>query len=166
MRTPGPRTYRYRIAFAAPRPFVFRWCTDYQPSDPALEGEAYSRKVVSRTPRRVVYEDLEDSPHGWSWARHVVTLRYPRHWHSDSVGNYRNYRLAYDLVELPGGRTELRFVGTRKASLLGTSHPTPAAFARSMDRAWHRFRRELEREYRAEGRADRGVGRKTGRRSA
>lgn len=155
MVAPRSKTYRYRITFNAPRPFVFRWCTDYQPTDPKLEGERYSRRVLERTARRVVYEDLEETPKGWAWARHVVTLRAPRHWHSDSVGNYRNYRLEYDLEELADGRTELKFLGKRTTSLLGTSHPTPAAFARSMDHAWRKFRSQLERDYRRTARTGR-----------
>ena len=33
-----------------------------------------------------MFEDLEDTPDGWSWARDVVTLRPPNRWHMESGG--------------------------------------------------------------------------------
>lgn len=145
-------TYRFRTTFSAPLPFVFRWCTDYGATDPSLEGESYRRKVLERTRRRIVYEDLEETPSGWAWARHVVTLRPPGHWHSDSIGNRRTYRLDYDLRTLRDGRTELRFVGRRTTVPGGSKNPSARAFDLSMKRSWIRFRKELERDYRAASR--------------
>ncbi len=164
--TGGPsRTYRYRITFRAPLPFVYRWCTDYQSADPKLEGEEYERRILRRSRGTVVYEDLQPTPRGWVWARHVVTLRPPNHWHSDSVGNYRNYRLEYDLRRLPDGSTELRFRGTRTPTSLSSKNPTAREFQQSMDAGWVRFRRHLEREYRASRpSARRARGRRAGRR--
>lgn len=142
-------TYRYRISFDAPAPFVFRWCTDYSPEDAKLEGEAYTRRVLHRSRRKVVYEDLEPTPDGWFWARHVVELEPPRRWHSESIGNYREYSLDYTLGTLPSGRTEMRFVGVRRPVGLGRANPSAAEFARTMDLTWRKFRRQLERDYRA-----------------
>jgi hypothetical protein len=147
---PRPRaTYRYRIAFDAPKQFVFRWCTDYSDQDPKIEGETYSRKILERSRRRVVYEDLEEGADGWSWARHEVKLSPPNRWHSESIGNRRLYSLDYRLTTLPDGRTEMAFVGIRRPTGLGSKNPSAAEFRRSMDAGWHKFRRELEREYRA-----------------
>ena len=147
--------YRYRTTFDAPVPFVFRWCTDYQPSDPKLEGEAYQRRVLERTSRRVVYEDLEKLPNGWFWTRHVVTLEPPDHWRSISVGNYRNFVLDYRLRKTPGGGTELRFTGRRQPAILATKNPSVRAFGRSMESSWKRFRQQLEREFHASRRGKR-----------
>jgi hypothetical protein len=140
-------TYRYRIAFNAPLPFVFRWCTDYQPSDALLEHESFRRKILERGRRRVVYEDLEEVAGGWSWRRHVVALDPPNHWHSESIGNYRDIELDYVLRELPGGRTEMRFLGRRRPAVLGGANPTVREFGRSMDVSWRLFRKQLERDY-------------------
>src|SRR5438309_12068066 len=60
---PGPE-YRIRVSFRAPIDFVFAWCTDYTPGDAALEKEAYERKIIERTSRSVVFEDLEESKDG------------------------------------------------------------------------------------------------------
>jgi hypothetical protein len=141
------KTYRYRIAFSAPLPFVFRWCTDYQPSDARLGHESYERKILERSRRRVVYEDVEETPGGWSWRRHVVTLSPPDRWRSESVGNYRDFRLEYELRELPNGKTELRFRGRRCPALLASRNPTSREFGKTMDVTWKFFRRALERDY-------------------
>lgn len=148
----SPKTYRFRVTFNAPLPFVFRWCTDYQPSDPRLEGESFRRRVLKRTARTVVYEDLEEASGGWAWRRHVVSLRPPNRWHSDSVGNYRDFVLDYELRELRGGGTELRFVGRRRPAVLGGPNPSSREFGRSMDATWKRFRRQLESDYRRSAR--------------
>ncbi len=151
-------TYRFRTSFRAPLPFVFRWCTDYRSDDARREGEVYRRKVLVRSPRRVVYEDLDELPDGaWFWTRHVVTLEPPDHWHSESIGNRREYRLDYRLRELDDGRTELVFVGRRRPTGLGAKNPTAASFQREMERGWTKFRTELERDYRkAAGKRRRG----------
>jgi hypothetical protein len=143
-----PRTYRYRTTFDAPLPFVFRWCTDYSPTDPKLEHEAFERRIIERTSKRIVYEDLEQLPKGWSWRRHLVTLRPPNRWSSESVGNYRDFHLEYELRALPGGRTEMRFRGRRVPAVLGGPNPSVRAFGESMETSWRYFRKDLEREYR------------------
>lgn len=140
--------YRFRTAFHAPLPFVFRWCTDYQPSDARLENEGFERRIVERGPRRVIFEDIEETPQGWTWRRHVVTLRPPDRWHSDSVGNYRDFQLDYRLRPLRDGRTELTFRGRRRPAILASKNPTVEEFRRSMDASWRHFRRHLENDYR------------------
>lgn len=146
-RWPSPE-YRYRITFRAPLPFVYRWCTDYAAVDAKLEKDRYQRKIVSRGPREVIYEDLLDGPKGWWWTRHVVTLSPPNRWHSDSVGNYREFRLDYELKEIDGDRTELRFRARRRPGALGKRNPSKAAFDKMMVHTWVNFRRHLERDYR------------------
>src|SRR5207302_10806365 len=70
---PGPE-YRIRVSFRAPIDFVFAWCTDYTPGDAALEKETYQRKIIKRTPRAVVFEDVDESKDGWDCTRLVVSL--------------------------------------------------------------------------------------------
>ena len=64
------------VTFRAPLRFVFLWCTDYQPSDSKLEKEDYVRKMIERTSRRVIFEDLQEMRDGWSWQRATIFL-YP-----------------------------------------------------------------------------------------
>src|SRR6266568_4225104 len=57
----GPE-YHITATFRVPLDFAFAWCTDYTPEDAGLEGEAYQRKIIERSARRVVFEDLEEMP--------------------------------------------------------------------------------------------------------
>jgi hypothetical protein len=143
---PGP-SYEARVTFSAPLRFVFDWCTDYTPQDAQLEGGKYRRRILSRTRREVVYEDLEDSKSGWFWSHHVVHLFPPTRWHSESVGSHRTYSLDYRLSPEPGGRTELVLTARRRPTELGGKNPKAVQWARSVEKDWSQFRRALERDY-------------------
>jgi hypothetical protein len=144
----GAARYEVRAEFRAPLPYVFAWCTDYSVDDARLEKDSYSRKIVERAPRRVVYEDLYETPKGWTWSRHTVTLRPPRRWHSESVGSHRTWSLDYELRPLPDGRTELTLRGDRRATDVGGKNPPRAVLERDIRDAWRNFGRELEKDYR------------------
>lgn len=147
-----PPTYRVRAVFRAPLPFVFRWCTDYTPADARLEGERYARKILRRSDREVVYEDLEELHPGWMWARHVVRLYPPNRWHSESTGSHRQYSLEYRLSRRADGNTEFLLTARRRPYGIGGKNPPRAGWERDVTRAWRRFGRALEREYRATAR--------------
>jgi hypothetical protein len=142
------RRYELKAEFDAPLDFVYRWCTDYTPQDAKVEGEDYTRRIVRRSPREVVYEDLSDSKEGWFWARHVVRLMPPNHWHSESVGSHRLISLDYRLTKQPGGRTRLTMKAHRRQYGIGAKNPTKAFWQRNAGRGWKNFGRSLERDYR------------------
>jgi hypothetical protein len=154
--TPRTQVYEIRSTFRAPLPFVYHWCTDYTPEDSKFEKEHYARKILERKARRVVYEDLEETPAGWSWSRHTVTLQPPDRWHSDSVGNYREWSLDYSLRSLSPERTELTLRAVRRPVGLGVKNPPKLAQEQYMRQAWRNFGQTLERDYRGNGK-----GRKT-----
>jgi hypothetical protein len=74
---PRSRLYVVRPTFRAPMALVLRWCTDYSPQDPGLEGDEFRRRILERTRRHVIYEDLDDTPSGWMWSRGVITIHPP-----------------------------------------------------------------------------------------
>ncbi len=147
---PGPR-YETRVEFDAPLDFVYRWCTDYTPEDAKAEGEDYERRIIRRTSREVVYEDLVDTKGGWRWARHVVTLAPPNRWHSESVGSHRAISLDYRLSKLPEGRTEMIMTARRRPTSIGAKNPSKSLWQRDVGRSWKLFAKALEREYRKVG---------------
>ncbi len=147
--TSWPKTeYHIATVLRVPLAFAFRWCTDFRPDDARREGEAYDRKILERTARRVVYEDLEPTAAGWRWARHVVILRPPDRWHSDSVGNYRDATLDYQLTPLGPERTRFELTWKRRVSALGGRPPSRKSIEKSTLAAWRQFAKVVEADYR------------------
>ena len=142
----GPE-YRVSVAFRAPLDFAFAWCTDYTPEDAGLEGESYQRKIIERTPRRVIFEDLEESKDGWNWSRDIVTLRPPNRWHMVGVGNKRDVEADYLLTRLSDGRTRLDLRWSRKPNVSGLAKLTKAEREAEGTRAWKLFGTAMERDY-------------------
>src|SRR5213594_3939904 len=143
----GP-TYRIRVSFRVPLAFAFKWCTDFSSDDGNLEGESYRRKIVQKTSRRVVFEDLEETKEGWMWSRDVVTLRPPDRWHMDGVGNHRDVTADYVLSPLPDGRTRFDLRWSRRSKVPETKRLTKVEREASAMRAWKHFAVAMERDYR------------------
>lgn len=141
-------SYEVRTILRAPLEFVYRWCTDYTAEDARYESETYQRRILRRSPREVVYEDLENTRRGWVWARHVVRLLPPDRWCSDSVGSHRTIALDYRLSPLPGDRTLLVLRARRRPYGIGGRNPAKSEWERSVGRSWARFARSLERDFR------------------
>jgi hypothetical protein len=152
----GPE-YRIRITFRVPLEFAFAWCTDYTPEDPKLEGENYQRRILERSQRRFVFEDLEEAKEGWIWSRDTVTLRPPNRWHMDGLGSRADVTADYVLTRLPDDRTQLELRWRRRPRMRVAKPLTKAQREASTLRAWKHFARAMERDYRrsrgAEGRA-------------
>jgi hypothetical protein len=147
--TKATAVYEVRSTFRAPLPFVFEWCTDYTPGDPSLEKEPFTRRILERSRRRAVYEDLFDTPNGWMWSHQVVTLRPPNRWHAEATGSHRTWSLDYVLTELPDGGTELWLRGERTPTPLAGRNPPKARLEKELRTSWKNYGRALERDYRA-----------------
>jgi hypothetical protein len=143
------QVYVVRATFRAPMGFVLRWCTDYSPEDSGLEGEKFRRRILERSRRRVVYEDLDDSPDGWMWSRWTIQIHPPDRWHGEAVGNYRDWEIDYQLKSLPGDVTELTLIGRRTPHVLGTKNPRKSELEGELAENWRKFGRALEADYRA-----------------
>lgn len=142
------REYLVRSTFRAPLPFVYRWCTEYDPEDGRYSGEGYQRRILNRSARQVVFEDLYDTKHGWIWIHRTVQLLPPTRWHAESVGSDRILTVDYLLSELPGECTQLTIHARRRPYATGTANPSKIEWERDVTRNWERFGRVLEKEYR------------------
>lgn len=144
-----PPLYEIRVNFRAPLPYVFQWLTDYSSQDPALEKGKYQRKVIERSRRRAVLEDLTDTKQGWEWYRTVVSLHPPDRWHAELRGNVPDWSLDYRLKAIDADRTLLtiRWHIRQRAGVRGPTHMLKAATERMMNRLWKNFASSLEREY-------------------
>lgn len=146
------RTYEIRATFRAPLDFAYAWCTDYTTDDRKLEGDPGARQIIRKSCRTVVYEDMNETPHGWMWSRQTVTLRPPNRWHAIAEGNYRTWVLDYSLRELSDGRTEFTMRGRRRATPLGVRNPPKTVLEKELRTMWRNLGQALERDYRAQRR--------------
>lgn len=144
--------YEVRTSFRAPLGFVYRWCTDYSGKDSDFSAERFDRRILRRTPREVVFEDLYDTPQGWVWLRRKVRLVPPARWHADSLGSDREISVEYRLSSLRGDRTQLTIKARRRPYGIGTKNPSKATWERSVAANWKKLGRALEREYRSKSR--------------
>jgi len=144
---PGPE-YHIAVVLPAPLAFCYRWCTDFAPDDAALEGESYERKIISRTRRRVVFEDVEETPEGWDWARYDVTLTPPAGWQMRRVGNHAHVIGDYRLTALPHDRTRFELTWRRRPALFDFHRAPKRERERATIAAWNRFGRAIGRDYR------------------
>ena len=136
-----------KVTFRAPLRFVFSWCTDYQPSDSKLEKEDYVRKIIERTSRRVIFEDLQEMRDGWSWQRATVSLYPPNRWHMNNIGNRRDVKADYILTNLADGRTRLYLSWKVWPKTPAASKLSKADRERSVSSAWKKFGVALEKDY-------------------
>lgn len=141
--------YRVTASFGAPLAFVFQWLTDFGPKDAAISGGGFRRRVIERSPRRVVFEDLSSSTAGWVWLRNVVTLRPPDQWHLEAIGNGLDARADYKLTALTPSRTRLSMTYRMRPGLLGSPVPPRATLETMMQGVWNTYRDALERDFRA-----------------
>ncbi len=143
-----PPTYQIRRTFRAPRDFVFRWCTDYRPDDAKRSRETYERRILHRSPRRVLYEDLWWAADGWRWRRSDVRLSPPSGWHSDSIGNFRDASIDYRLRSLSDRSTELTLRMRRRPGPRAIRNPPRAVLEKELRELWGYYARALESDYR------------------
>jgi hypothetical protein len=152
-----PPVYHVELDFDAPRDFAFRWCTDYRGDDATASKERFERRVLHRSRRRVVFEDLGWTPRGWIWRHSDVTLRPPGRWHAETYGSFRTGRVDYALTPLPGDRCRFSLTFHRRPFPVHPEQPSKRALERELVRMWTNYGRALARDYRAarDGRARR-----------
>ena len=136
------------MLFRVPLPFAYRWCTDYRPEDGRLSGEGFERRVLRRSRRRVVLEDLWWEADGWRWRRNEVTLSPPDRWSTDSPGNVRVAHLDYRLTPVTERSCFLDLVMRRRPGARDPRQPSKQELERELETLWGHYRRAMEREYR------------------
>ena len=147
--------------------FVFRWCTDFSPEDPGLEGDASAqRKILSSNSREVLYEDLDQSPEGgWLWSRWKITLRPPDRWHGEAIGSTRGWSGDYQLRSPSFDRTELTLRGRRRPARLAGRGPTHRQVRSNLAHIWKLFKQALETDFRKSIQKRTGIRTRTPRRA-
>lgn len=157
-----PPAYRFQVDFDAPLAFVYRWCTDYREDDGRRSGEPYQRWILSRSRRRVVFEDLWRRRDGWGWRHTEVRLQPPDRWHADSMGSVREAALDYQLRALPGDRTRLTLRMRRRPTMAHPDQLSREEMQLDLAQMWTGFSRALGQDYLAQRRGGSGRTKKNG----
>lgn len=143
-----PPTYKIEADLRAPLEYVYRWCTDFRSDDARITGEDYERRIISRSRRKIVLEDLWWESDGWRWRRSEIALHPPDRWFSVSLGNVRDAEIDYRLSALSDGATRLTLTMRRRPTRRFPQQPSKRSFEAGLRADWKGFARALEADYR------------------
>jgi hypothetical protein len=136
------------VTFRAPRDFVFRWCTDYRSDDGKRCGSPFTRRVLKRTGRSILLQDLWRLPDRWLLNQNQTTLFPPDRWHVDSFGTLRVLSIDYSLTSLAADRTRLDLRIHRRPTEAYPEQPSRSSYERDLTTMWRGYARSLERDFR------------------
>lgn len=139
--------YSITATFNAPLGFVYHWCTDFREDDPRMLGSRNRRRIVERTPKRVIWWVQQPGSKAEFQPIRVVWLRPPDEWHLETCGDGSEVG-DYKLTPLGPERTRLDMAfrvtfGRRKDV---EDSKTLSAEGRTH---WEEYEKFLERDYKA-----------------
>ncbi len=113
MARPVNQIYTLSETFDAPLDYVFAWCTDFREDDNKLIGSKTVRKILEKTPERVIWRVRYNEGKGFAEGVRAVWLHPPDAWHLDTCGDGRELG-EYRLKALGKNKTRLnmKFVVT------------------------------------------------------
>jgi hypothetical protein len=113
MARPVNQKYKISETFNAPMEYVFAWCTDFREDDGKYTGSKAVRKVLEKTPERVIWRVRYKDGKGFGEGVRAVWLHPPNLWTLDTCGDGREVG-EYKLKALGKSKTRLdmKFVVT------------------------------------------------------
>ena len=138
-------TYRVMKTIKAPLKFVYNWCTDYREDDNELTGSKAQFKILQKTRRRVIYLRTLERDGKTMIGVKMVTLRPPRAWYLDQVGDDEDAIGVYRLTRAEPEKTRLDMKFTEKYKISGA--PTKEQDRKETDQMWDKYVAALEKDY-------------------
>jgi hypothetical protein len=138
-------SYRVTRTINAPIKFVYNWCTDYREDDNELTGSKAQFKILQKTSHRVIYLRTIQREGKTSIAVKIVTLRPPKAWFLDQVGDDEDATAVYTLTRLGPKRTRLDMKFTENYKI--TDAPTREQDKKQTDQMWDKYVTALEKDY-------------------
>ena len=89
MARPINQKYKLSIDFNAPADYVFAWCTDFREDDNKYTGSKTTRKILEKSPERVIWRVRYKEGKGFSEGVRAVWLNAPKSWRLDTCGDGR-----------------------------------------------------------------------------
>lgn len=140
-------TYRVMKMINAPLNFVYDWCTDYREDDNQITGSKAQFKILQRTNRRVVYLRTSERDGKTVIGVKMVTLRPPRAWYLDQVGEDEDVIGIYKLTREGPKQTRLDMTFTEKYKI--SDAPTREQDRNDTDQMWDKYVAALEEDFAA-----------------
>jgi hypothetical protein len=138
-------TYRVTKTIKAPLKFVYDWCTDYRDDDNLITGSKAKFKILQKTKRRVIYLRTYERKGRTMIGVKMVTLRPPKAWHLDQVGEDEDVIGIYKLTWVGSERTRLDMTFREKYKI--SEVPTKEEDKKATDQMWDKYVAALERDY-------------------
>ena len=129
----------------APLKFVYNWCTDYREDDNELTGSKAQFRILQKTSRRVIYLRTLERDGKTMIGVKMVTLRPPRAWYLDQVGDDEDAIGVYRLTRAEPEKTRLDMKFTEKYKISGA--PTKEQDRKETDQMWDKYVAALEKDY-------------------
>lgn len=142
-----PETHTYQVSkvIKAPLKFVYDWCTDFREDDNQITGSKTQRKILQKTKRRVIYISTYDREGRMMSGVNIVTLRPPKAWNLEYVGEEEDEIGRYKLTRLGPSKTRLDMTFTEKYKI--NDAPTKEEDKSVTDQTWDKYVARLEMDY-------------------
>lgn len=138
-------TYRVTKTINAALNFVYDWCTDYREDDNLITGSKAQFKILQKTNRRVIYLRTSERDGKTMIGVKMVTLRPPRAWYLDQVGEDEDAIGIYKLKRVGPEKTRLDMTFTEKYKI--SDAPTKEEDRKVTDQMWDKYVAALEKDY-------------------
>ena len=138
-------TYHVSKVFNAPLKFVYDWLTDYREDDNQITGSKKQFKILQKTKRRVIYLSPRERGGKSMIAVKMVTLRPPKGWYLDQVGEDEDAIGIYKLTRVGAEKTRLDMTITEKYKI--SDAPTKEEDRNHTDQMWDKYVAALEKDY-------------------
>lgn len=138
-------TYRVTKIINAPLNFVYDWCTDYRNDDNEITGSKAQFTILQKTNRRVIYLRTSEPDGKTMICVKMVTLRRPKAWYLDQVGEDEDVIGVYKLTRVEPEKTRLDMTFTEKYKI--SDAPTKEEDRNNTDQMWDKYVAALEEDY-------------------
>ena len=138
-------TYRVTKTINAPLKFVYDWCTDYRTDDNQITGSKAQFRILQKTNRRAIYLRTSERDGKTMIGVKMVTLRPPKVWYLDQVGEDEDAIGKYKLTRVEPEKTRLDMTFTEKYKI--SDAPTKEEDRNNTDQMWDKYVAALEEDY-------------------
>jgi hypothetical protein len=138
-------SYRVTKTINAPLKFVYDWCTDYREDDNLITRSKAEFKILQKTNRRVIYLRTSERNGKSMIGVKMVTLRPPKAWYLDQVGEDEDAIGAYKLTHVGPEKTRLDMTFTEKYKI--SDAPTKVEDRNLTVQMWDKYVAALEKDY-------------------